>query len=74
MPIPTKNLLTHEIGSGGNEIDVVAEKHMTNFGVSKTYPLICECKAHENPVNMNDWLKFLGKVYKEKGKIVFLLD
>ena len=65
---------TNEIGSGGNEIDVVAEKHMTNFGVSKTYPLICECKAHENPVNMNDWLKFLGKVYKDKGKIVFLLD
>ena len=59
---------TNEIGSGGNEIDVVAEKHMTNFGVSKTYPLICECKAHENPVNMNDWLKFLGKVYKEKRK------
>ncbi len=59
---------TNEIGSGGNEIDVVAEKHMTIFGVSKTYPLICECKAHENPVNMNDWLKFLGKVYKEKRK------
>lgn len=59
---------TNEIGSGGNEIDVVAEKRISNFGGSQTYPLICECKAHENPVNMNDWLKFLGKVYKEKRK------
>ena len=59
---------TNEIGSGGNEIDVVAEKRISNFGGSQTYPLICECKAHENPVNMNDWLKFLGKDYKEKRK------
>ena len=59
---------TNEIGAGGNEIDVVAEKRIMSFGGSKTYPLICECKAHENPVNMNDWLKFLGRVYKEKRK------
>lgn len=59
---------TNEIGAGGNEIDVVAEKRISNFGEAKIYPLICECKAHENPVNMNDWLKFLGKVYKEKRK------
>ena len=54
---------TNEIGAGGNEIDVVAEKKQIIVGGVKTYPLICECKAHESPVNMNDWLKFLGKVY-----------
>jgi len=59
---------TNEIGSGGNEIDVVAEKRLSVVGGFKTYPLICECKAHENPINMNDWLKFLGKVFKEKRK------
>ena len=59
---------TNEIGSGGNEIDVVAEKRLSVIGGFQTYPLICECKAHENPINMNDWLKFLGKVYKEKRK------
>ena len=59
---------TNEIGAGGNEIDVVAEKKQIIVGGVKTYPLICECKAHESPVNMNDWLKFLGKVYKEKRK------
>ena len=59
---------TNEIGAGGNEIDVVAEKHLPSLGFSQTYPLICECKAHETPINMNDWLKFLGKIYKEKKK------
>ena len=59
---------TNEIGAGGNEIDVVAEKKQIIVGGVKTYPLICECKAHESPINMNDWLKFLGKVYKEKRK------
>ena len=59
---------TNEIGAGGNEIDVVAEKRLQSISGIKTYPLICECKAHENPINMNDWLKFLGKVYKEKRK------
>lgn len=47
---------TNEIGVGGNEIDVVAEKRMATLGAVQTYPLICECKAHENPINMNDWL------------------
>ena len=56
---------SNEIKSGGNELDVVATKKEPIGG---EVCLICECKAHENPVNMNDWLKFLGKVYKEKRK------
>ena len=59
---------TNEIGAGGNEIDVVAERRQNSLGGIQIYPLVCECKAHENPINMNDWLKFLGKVYKEKKK------
>ena len=59
---------TNEIGAGGNEIDIVAEKRLRSIGEITTYPLICECKAHEAPINMNDWLKFLGKIYKEKRK------
>ena len=59
---------TNEIGTGGNEIDIVAEKRQKSLGGIKTYPLICECKAHGTPINMNDWLKFLGKLYKEKRK------
>lgn len=62
------NITTNEVCSGGNEIDVYAEKQQKTLGGITTYPLICECKAHENPINMNDWLKFLGKVYKEKRK------
>lgn len=61
-----KYVNTNEIGNGGNEIDVLAEKQQNVIGGTTTYPLICECKAHESPICMNDWLKFLGKVYKEK--------
>ncbi|MAX23839.1 MAG: hypothetical protein CMJ19_04970 [Phycisphaeraceae bacterium] len=28
--------------------------------------LICECKAHNAPIGINDWLKFLGKLFTEK--------
>lgn len=63
-----KYVTTNEVSGGGNEIDVIAERQQSSLGGIVTYPLICECKAHENPVNMNDWLKFLGKVYKEKRK------
>lgn len=56
---------TNEIGAGGNELDVVAERHIPSINKVETYPVICECKAHERPIDMNDWLKFLGKVYKE---------
>ena len=59
---------TNEIGAGGNEIDVAAEKRVSTLGKTSIYPLICECKAHGSPITMNDWLKFLGKVYKEKRK------
>ena len=56
---------TNEIGAGGNELDVVAERRIPSINKVEVYPVICECKAHERPIDMTDWLKFLGKVYKE---------
>lgn len=56
---------TNEIGAGGNELDVVAERRIPSINKVEVYPVICECKAHEKPIDMTDWLKFLGKVYKE---------
>lgn len=68
MSLGYKYVTTNEIGSGGDEIDVLAERQQNIIGGSTKYPLICECKAHESPICMNDWLKFLGKVFKEKRK------
>lgn len=58
-------IATNEVGSGGNEIDVAAERRIPSINKVEVYPVICECKAHERPIDMTDWLKFLGKVYKE---------
>lgn len=60
------NISTNAIYSGGSEIDAIAT-HQNRLGVSKIeYPVICECKAHNKPININDWLKFIGKIYIEK--------
>ena len=48
-------------GAGGDEIDVTAYyTDKTNC----TRKIICECKAHDNPIDMDDWDKFLGKFFK----------
>lgn len=53
-------------GPGGDEIDVTA--YYTN-NTNCTKKIICECKAHANPIDMNDWDKFLGKFFKhDNGK------
>lgn len=54
-------VVNNEVGLGGNEIDVVAQNPSEPGLV-----IICECKAHEKPIDMNDWLKFLGKHSLEK--------
>lgn len=49
--------------SGASEIDVTARK-TERIGVKEIItPVICECKAHEKPIVMTDWLKFIGKLY-----------
>lgn len=60
------NVTLDEVGSGANEIDVTAEIiHSAGLSDIKI-PVICECKAYDNPVTMPHWLKFLGKLYVEK--------
>ena len=58
------NLIPNKQESGGNEIDVSAEKILQQVGGKPmTIPVICECKAHNNAITLPDWLKFLGKLY-----------
>lgn len=54
--------------SGASELDVKAYKsNQTGIKDIRT-PVICECKAHESPINMTDWLKFIGKLAIERKK------
>lgn len=55
--------------SGGNEIDVKAERVLEQIGRRDLIiPVICECKAHNNPITLPDWLKFIGKLYIARKK------
>lgn len=54
------------IGYGGHEIDVEAQYEQEVLGEKKVIPVVCECKAHDKPIVIGDWLKFLGKVLVER--------
>lgn len=57
------NIVNNVQVSGASELDVTAQKKDI-VGISEiTTPVICECKAHEKPITMTDWLKFVGKLY-----------
>jgi len=58
-------VVRNEVKSGGNELDVVATK---KEAIGGDINLICECKAHNNLITMNDWLKFIGKLHLEQRK------
>jgi len=61
-------IVTNLIGAGGDEIDVSAEFRQPGMKRDIYHELVCECKAYKNPLNLPDWLKFLGKIYvKEHG-------
>lgn len=62
------NVAGNVIASGGSEFDAVASYKMPLATNNIEYRVICECKAHSNPININDWMKFIGKVYVEKLK------
>jgi hypothetical protein len=51
------------IGAGGNEVDVTAERQSAVIGDTQITSLMCEAKAHADPVNMPAWQKFLGKLH-----------
>lgn len=54
--------------SGASELDVTAQKSDQTGIKEINTPVICECKAHESPINMTDWLKFIGKLAIERKK------
>lgn len=57
-----ENIQTNIQGTGGNEIDVTANKTISAGVKSQIIKLIAECKAYSNPIDMNAWLKFKAKV------------
>lgn len=62
------NIAKNTQHSGANEIDVRAEKkEFAGIREIKT-PVVCECKAHNGPIDMTDWLKFIGKLHIERRK------
>jgi hypothetical protein len=61
-----ENIITNEVGSGGDEIDVSAEFRQPGMRNAIYHEVICECKAYKNPLTLPDWLKFLGKLYSRE--------
>lgn len=62
------NIVRNSQQSGASEIDVRAVK-INHIGVRDVpTPIICECKAHNRAINMDDWQKFIGKLYIERRK------
>ena len=57
------NVISNFVGSGGNELDVVAVREIGILGAPHQLPLMCEGKAYADPVNMPTWQKFLGKLF-----------
>ena len=55
------NVTCNAVGSGGNEIDVSARYHQSILAADIDIPVICECKAHKTPIDMDAWQKFIGK-------------
>lgn len=64
-----RNIVVNFISSGGQEIDLNADYPMPGIGAPQNRRLICECKAYAKPMNIPDWLKFLGKVYSEEARL-----
>jgi len=63
------NIVLNKQTSGGNELDANAEKVIEQIGSKPiTIPVLCECKAHNAPITLPDWLKFVGKLCIERKK------
>lgn len=58
-----QNIARNRITSGGNELDVVAERVSKVLGQDQITPVLCEAKAYADTVSMPVWHKFLGKVF-----------
>lgn len=62
------NISANVVFSGGSEVDAIAIQRQTLGTETIDTQIICECKAHNRPITINDWMKFIGKVYVEKLK------
>src|SRR5205809_1095107 len=56
------------VGSGGSELDVRAEYPLSPLHTGGCLHIVAECKAHDSPISLPDWLKFLGKIYSEMAR------
>lgn len=56
------NVITNIQVGGGSELDVTAVKKAQAGIKDITIPVLCECKAHQTPIVLTDWLKFIGKL------------
>lgn len=63
-----RQLALNVVGSGGSEVDVRGEYPVPGPVGSAAVRVVGECKAYETPVNLPDWLKFLGKIYSEEAR------
>lgn len=63
------NITTNFISTGGHEIDVVADYIYPTIGGTDSRRIICECKAHKKPIAIDDWLKFIGKLFCEQEEL-----
>ena len=62
------NLACNVIGPGAEELDVTGERRIPVPGNVVTYRLLCECKAYKTPIDLNHWLKFLGKLFSAEAR------
>lgn len=62
------NISANVVSSGGSEVDAIAIQRQTIGTETIDTQIICECKAHNRPITINDWMKFIGKVHVEKMK------
>jgi hypothetical protein len=58
----------NSIGSGGTEIDIVAELSLPGLHRTDSIEVIGECKAYESPIAQPEFMKFLGKLFLLKVK------
>jgi hypothetical protein len=57
------NAVTNVVASGANEYDVTSECIIKKRNKEVRVPIIAECKAYSYKCDMNQWLKFLGKLH-----------
>lgn len=60
------DIIMNLVSTGGHEIDIIASYSQPGMGQPITRMTIGECKAKGTPIDTNDWLKFLGKIFTEE--------